>query len=294
MQVTFKHRCVRDLAWVIGSPPLIAGEIDGVQWWSHTHCINELHDCLPALKTLDENPQPLLAHLATLKNRRLGSVFEGFISFWLSISPNYRLRQQNIQLIKDKHTFGEIDFIIEDLRSGVLIHLEVAVKFYLGSPPFTDAYRWFGTNTKDQLGKKFNHLRRQQTQLSNTHAELLQHYFPQAIEQRHCILKGRLFYPFNEATSPENIPIAPKHLRGRWCYSQQRNPAAIAIKIDKAHWLAELSAADCAELGVTDVDTINTIDRAECFVELDKGAEQNGLMEKQRIFYLPDGFRFPE
>jgi len=182
----FKHREVRDLVWVILSPPLVSGNsFNGTpketHWWSYDDCISEFEDCLPMITQLDEDPKPLIHYLSTLKHKRLGSIFEGLISYWLTISPNYQELHQNIQIIENNHTFGEIDFIILEKATQEVIHLEVAVKFYLGCAPYNDPYRWFGTNTKDQLGKKIDHLNLHQTQLSSKYPKELQKHIEDGI-----------------------------------------------------------------------------------------------------------------
>jgi len=302
----FKHREVRDLAWVIVSPPLVSGNIvadnlvvdnqDETHWWSHEDCLSEFKDCLSELKVLDLQPEPLIAHLSNLKNRRLGSIFEGLVSFWLFISPNYRELQQNIQIIEDKHTYGEIDFIIEELSTGEVIHLEVAVKFYLGCEPYEDAYRWVGTNTKDQLGKKIDHLKLHQTQLSKKYPEQLKNYFEQTIDRRHCFIKGRLFYPESSDISPQissqDLELTDNHLRGRWCYADERDKSNNVIKINKSHWLAELNSNDINDINFASAESIVAIDRAECYVETKKSDDDS--FEQQRVFYLPKAFTFPE
>ena len=293
----FKHREVRDLAWVIASPPLVSGTFfhdspKETYWWDHESCLNEFQDCFGQLKDLDLQPSPLINHLSNLKNRRLGSIFEGLVSFWLNISPNYRELEQNIQIIEDKHTYGEIDFIIEDLNSKEIIHLEVAVKFYLGCEPYKDAYRWFGTNTKDQLGKKIDHLKDQQTQLSQKYPEQLKTYFSKPIDRKHCFVKGRLFYPENSDNPPTNIGLSNKHLRGRWCYAKDHDVSKKVVKIKKSHWLADLNDHDITNLGYASKEAISKIDRAECFVDVENIGES--VMEKERIFYLPKEFTFPK
>jgi len=297
----FKHREVRDLAWVIASPPLVSSspvtnDLDYTHWWSDEDCLSEFYDCLIELKKLDIQPESLIDHLSNLKNRRLGSIFEGLVSFWLSISPNYRELNQNIQIIEDKHTYGEIDFIIEELSTGEVIHLEVAVKFYLGCEPYADAYRWFGTNTKDQLGKKVDHLKSHQTKLSKKYPEQLKKYFSQTIDRRHCFIKGRLFYPENSNTSPQisskGLTLADSHLRGSWSYAEDRDLSNIVIKVNKSHWLAELSSNDIQEMNSASAESVATIDRAECYVEVKKGEIDS--IENQRLFYLPKDFTFPK
>ena len=288
----FDHREVRDLAWVIASPPLVSGNIEETHWWSYEDCLSEFKDCIPKLKKLDLQPAPLIKHLSELKNRRLGSIFEGLVSFWLRISPNYRELNQNIQIIENKHTYGEIDFIIEELSSGEVIHLEVAVKFYLGCEPYKDAYRWYGTNTKDQLGKKIDHLINHQTQLTKKHPVQLEQYFSHTIDKRHCFIKGRLFYPETSDIPPTNLKLSDNHLRGRWTYIDDRNISKKVIKINKSHWLADLNFEDIKEFDFASTESLTTIDRAECYVEIEKN--KNNSTEKQRIFYLPKTFNFPD
>ena len=288
----FKHRTVRDLAWVIASPPLVSGFIADVLWWNDEDCLSEFADCLIELKKLDKHPKPLVDHLANLKNKKLGSVFEGLISFWLSISPNYQEKLNNIQIIEDKHTYGELDFIIEEITSGKIIHLEVAVKFYLGSEPLADPYRWFGTTIQDQLGKKVDHLRTHQTQLTKKYPDQLKHYFNKPIDERHCIVKGRLFYPENSHRSPKNLSLADSHLRGSWSYLNDTEISNTLIKINKSHWLAEFSNEDIQASNFSSKKSQTSIDRAECYV--DTGFNAGELCEKQRIFHLPQSFLFPE
>lgn len=288
----FQHRTVRDLAWVIASPPLVSGNIDDVHWWSNIDCLTEFNDCLNELHKLDLDPQPLIKHLVNLKNRRLGSIFEGLISYWLIISPNFKELYQNIQLIEDKHTYGEIDFIIKEISTDKVIHLEVAVKFYLGCKPYEDPYRWFGTNTKDQLGKKIAHLKTHQTQLSSSYPDKLKKYVVHTIDAKHCFVKGRLFYPEDSNIPPQNLSLVDNHLRGRWSYVDKVSDSKKMIKINKSHWLATLNTNDISELPIPSKNFIESIERAECFVETE---ERDGLLvEKQRIFYLPSTFIFPD
>lgn len=288
----FTHRAVRDLAWVIVSPPLVSGDINGVHWWSSKDCLSEFNDCLLELRKLDIEPTPLVMHLSNVKNRRLGSVFEGLISYWLIISPNYQELEQNIQIIEDKHTYGEIDFIIEELITNRVIHLEVAVKFYLGSKPYDDAFRWFGTNTKDQLGKKIDHLKTKQTQLTKKYPKQLKKYFERDIDQRHCMIKGRLFYPEDSDISPQQTNLAEDHLRGRWYYLNDLDKSKSFIKINKSHWLAPLNSEDIKNMEFAPADSIESIDRAECYVMIKDN--ETKLSEDQRVFYLPETFHFPE
>ncbi|KAG1663448.1 UPF0585 protein [Nymphon striatum] len=184
--------------------------------------------------------------------------FEALVAFWLNISPNYKLIQQNIQIIEDGITFGEIDFIIQEVNSGKIIHLEVCVKFYLGTDPYEDSYRWFGTNTKDQLGRKLDHLLHHQSQLKNKIAP-----------------KG----------------ISSHHLRGSWMYGKDiAESKTTYLALNKTRWLSELNHQDIIELQEKPVEIFK--DRIHCYIEIDRD-ENNNFQEKDRVFFLPDEFTFP-
>lgn len=289
---TFQHRCVRDLVWVIASPPLVSGSYHQTQWWGHAACLLELENCLPTLKALDKNPQPLILHLESIKSKRLGLRFEALVSFWLMfISPNFKLLAQNIQLHETHggetktRTLGEMDFIIEEKSSGKVIHLEVAVKFYLGIQPFSDAYCWFGTNLNDQLGKKLDHLKQHQTQLSDKYPAQV----PYTIDEKHCLIKGRLFYPMHHDKSAEGT--ASNHLRGRWLYYGDKSPYEALVPIMKNDWLSELSTDDLKTRDIQ--DSFSEDKRSKCYVALRRSAT-TGLKELERVFCLPPNFTFPK
>ncbi len=295
---SFTHRCVRDLAWVIASPPLVSGvfEIGGhhTQWWDDAMCLQEFTDCLPALQALDQDPQALINHLDSIKSKRLGLRFEGLISFWLSaISPNFKLLAQNIQLNEISgdtrtRTIGEVDFIIQNIRSGKVIHLEVAVKFYLGTAPFDDPYRWFGTNTQDQLGKKLDHLKHHQTQLLLQHLEQVKF----SIDERQCFIKGRLFYPLQpEASIKAPKGIADTHLRGHYLYYQEKDiQSRFYVPLEKSEWLASLTEKDTVENSIQ--STFTAEERARCYARIMKNGSGD-WEEVDRVFCLPKEFTFP-
>lgn len=294
MPERFKNRCVRDLAWVIASPPLVSGEFNQTHWWNHQECLAEFNDCLPALLDLDKDPSPLLTHLASIKSKRLGLRFEAYLSFWLSsISPNYTLLAQNIQLSEIvntlKRTIGEVDFIIEENKSGNVIHLEVAVKFYLGTAPYSDPYRWFGTNLNDQLGRKLDHLKQHQTQLLINHPKQI----PYSIDERHCIIKGRLFYPEGQTNAPNGV--TENHLRGKYVFQQDVSTQITLIQLDKIQWLATLNQHDINENKVQ--TEFSPSPRSHCYAVIensDNDSDNNKQKnETHRVFALPADFIFP-
>ena len=62
-------------------------------------------------------------------NIRLGHLAEKIVSVLIKSSTNYKVLYENIQILEDKKTIGEIDFIIEEIHTKQLIHMELAYKF---------------------------------------------------------------------------------------------------------------------------------------------------------------------
>lgn len=276
MTTPFRHRCVQDLAWVIHSPPLISGHIANTDWWTADHFAREYQACLPELLKLDQNPARLKNALNKQKSLRLGHYFEALVACWLEISPRYTLLAQQIQLRTEHKTLGELDFIVQEQSTAKIIHLEVAVKFYLGHANTAAMNNWHGPGLKDRLDLKFNHLRRHQTQLS--------HHFPEKtgypIDATACMLKGRLFYPpdcHNTASFS-----APKHLRGCWhTHLTDKQAAGNLLQLKKRDWLAPIQNPN----QYTRYNPTNhRPEHPQCIAEYADDREQ------QRLFLLPEGF----
>jgi hypothetical protein len=84
----------------------------------------------------------------------LGKRAERFLSHYLKAHPEIEVLVENLQIILQKRTLGELDFIIKHSVIG-LIHLELACKFYLLNPKATSPERlWCGPNNHDFLSLK--------------------------------------------------------------------------------------------------------------------------------------------
>lgn len=97
-------------------------------------------------------------------NVRLGHLAEKVVSELIKSSINYKVLYENIQLIEDKRTIGEIDFILKELESNKLIHMELAYKFYLFDPSISSEpiRNWIGPNRNDSLQEKLEKLKEKQ------------------------------------------------------------------------------------------------------------------------------------
>ena len=66
-------------------------------------------------------------------DQKLGHLYEDALASVLVSSPHVDLVEKNLQLQQGKHsTVGELDFLIR-AADGLLIHLELATKFYLAN-----------------------------------------------------------------------------------------------------------------------------------------------------------------
>ncbi len=87
-----------------------------------------LFDCRELFKS---SSLPDILNLALNDNEVLGKRIEYFFEFCIDTSQNYKVIAKNIQVFKQKITIGELDFLIEDLLNGGLMHIELVYKFYV-------------------------------------------------------------------------------------------------------------------------------------------------------------------
>lgn len=240
---------VRDLAWTLASPPLLALRSPGIRWLNAAWCERAYRESLDWLASLDRDPAPLLTALSQRGDPRLGSYFEALLAFWLSWEDNplYRLVGRNLPVRSKNLTLGELDFLVEERQSGELQHWEVAVKFYLGVASGGELKHWVGPGLKDRLDLKVQRLLEHQLALTHTPEGrgLIRHLglvSPTPV----CLLKGRLFYPPQAGTEWAPHSAAPGHPRGWWLpqagFLTHYGDAGLHwIRLPKEHWLTEVA-----------------------------------------------------
>lgn len=219
----FKNQCVRDLAWAVSSPPLIARLSNQCAWPDSRWYRTIYQQTLPWFRRLDLDPAELEDLLGRQKDRRLGKYFETLWLYWLSHYSRYDIVENNVQINIDGETLGEIDFIVFDKYTNKTIHWELAVKFYLGVDNTREMHNWHGPNLRDRLDIKVDHLLHRQSMLSRD-KRVTQWLKQQGIDIDECavVLKGRLYFPWS--VKPENRSLvdmlpalcAPELLYGWW------------------------------------------------------------------------------
>ncbi len=157
---------VRDLAWVLLSPPLLdegwqqRHPLSASAWWASPDLLADW------LRQLDRQPAPLQDWLARHSIRRLGLYYERLWQFALLNAPGVELLAANLPVRQAGHTLGELDLLLRDAEG--VFHLELAVKFYLGLAGDGQAHdRWLGPDSQDRLDLKIAHLCQRQLPLGN-------------------------------------------------------------------------------------------------------------------------------
>ena len=151
----------------------------------------ELDDVSFDINSFDINNIQILQQLP------LGKRVEYFFDAIIAHCSNYERVIKNIQIIHNKHTLGELDFIIYDIRREKYIHIEMQYKFYLYDESFENEIdRYIGPNRSDTLVLKLQRLKNKQFPL--LFKEETKSYIPivdlNNIEQK-ILFKGNIFLP---------------------------------------------------------------------------------------------------
>jgi hypothetical protein len=293
-ELPFKNRQLRDLAWAIGSPPLLAPDDQETRWLDKAWFQRRYAEYLPVLNALQRDPADLLQWLETASQGRLGSYFESLWMYWLKTNQRFRLLQANLPVRVAGRTLGEFDLLVEDTHSHRQLHWELAVKFYLGTADTQQMENWWGPMKRDRLDLKLGHMQTHQCQLSRLPAakQTLEKY-DIVVDEAWSIVKGRLFYPGGDAVHPAPHNTAGSHLSGWWQTTTEFNDACPAnagirySRLDKSQWLSPVLPQQLAFLnGLSGTDRHGQIpaDRPVMLAACADGVELS------RGFVVPDAW----
>lgn len=174
-------------------------------------------------------------------NIRLGHLVEKVVSMLIQQSTNFKIIYENVQIIENQKTIGEIDFIIENTASKQQLHLELAYKFYLFDPSISSEpiLNWIGPNRNDSLSEKLYKLKTKQFPLlfHPCTVSQLENIDVSTITQKLCLLVS-LFIPYNLKT--ELDPIYLPAIKGFYInlktFIELHNPDNLYYLPTKKEW----------------------------------------------------------
>ncbi|MDJ0878554.1 MAG: DUF1853 family protein [Halieaceae bacterium] len=191
----YRDPYVRDLAWAGFSPLLMRGPgLAGAGLEFNTFWRDHLAQ-------LDAKPDTLREFLGDTPSGRLGLYYERLWHYLLLQDPDTKLLAHNLPVQDGRRTVGEFDCLYWCRRRESHVHLELAVKFYLGVPG-TDV--WLGPGQHDRLDQKLHHLTSHQSRLA-MHPAAKTALRKLGIEECQGVvdIKGYLFAPENGMPAPE-------------------------------------------------------------------------------------------
>lgn len=171
-------------------------------------------------------------------------------------SNNYELFIANLQIHtstslsnrREKETLGELDYIVRNLKTNKVIHIELACKFYLydENTRLCEEEKWIGPNRKDTLFDKLEKVKWKQFPLLHKKETLqkLQELNIEIPTSQQLCLKAFLFLPkkMKRNTFPRNLQDC---IVGYWIrfseFIKEDETALFAIPTKK-EWLLPLES----------------------------------------------------
>ena len=178
---------------------------------------------------------------------RLGKHFEDCVEHWFESSLTNKILARNLVIQTAERTLGELDLIYQN-NALEIVHLELAIKFYLLNKGGTQLTDFVGPAGHDRLDLKWDRLRQHQLPLSHTGLVLnflKQQSLPLPTRQQ-LLLTGMLFYAYEnwQSTLVEGIGLNPQHQRGWWLEHHEltqlkttHGPERGFIILPKWHWI---------------------------------------------------------
>lgn len=159
-----------------------------------------------------ESTHHLIDELQELQHPRnfvLGKRMESFFEIVINNSARYDIIGSNIQIIHEKQTLGELDFLLFDNERQKPLHVELVYKLYIYDPKLSsEIEKWIGPNRRDSFAAKLKRLKEHQFPLlyRKETLEYLEKFSldVKEIEQQLCF-KAKLFTPELKSFHPNLI-----------------------------------------------------------------------------------------
>ena len=227
----------RDIKWLENAPALL-GDGTGSQELVRKSC----------QLLIESNQEIGEKHLEILTGRRnaaLGRYFEALVQMIITLSSEVESCHHNVAIHDGTRTCGELDTLYK--ISGRWVHLELAVKFYIGVGDRSDPHQWYGPAARETLAKKLKRLTEHQLILPRTKAGVsaLDRLNIAGVHSE-ALVMGRLFHPIlnwqeNDLIRPAEI--SQNHSKGWWCTATETEVFTEVSDVkwrvlDKPDWLS--------------------------------------------------------
>jgi hypothetical protein len=244
----------RDLQWLIESPMLI-NKI-GLPFDSNVaspSIIDSMYELVDGVKNRKKIEQQLAYHRETLALhfngipfKRLGLYSEWLLNYWATHTQEIALLDTGVQ-VRDSitgRTLGELDFLLKSPDN--LIHLELAVKYYLVTGDGSELKFYYGPNPRDRMDRKWHKMVYKQTQWLQSDDRLERYHFETDLSEELLgqywknllLMKGKIFLHWNQTSLKQKLApeINPSCEKGLWCY-QREWKEYLSEQNPQLHWI---------------------------------------------------------
>jgi hypothetical protein len=150
---------------------------------------------------------------------RLGHRMEYVCKQLIEFHPDYEIILHNLPVRDGKRTIGEIDFILREVETEKIVHIELTYKFYIIDPKISDPiHRLIGPNKRDMFFTKMEKIKNEQFQLVHApkSVDALDKFGIDHREITHkACYKAQLFLPYRTNAS-DLRPLNPECVCGFW------------------------------------------------------------------------------
>ncbi|EAR10526.1 DUF1853 family protein [Reinekea blandensis] len=173
-----------DLEWILNTPSLLQDDIRLFR--PDTLSSIDLHNIRPDAESLQR-----------ARRQKLGYYFEFLVRTLFEAHPDYDILAENQIIQSQSRTLGELDLLLRHRPDDRVIHLELALKFYLQVPSPGDlSTHWVGAGLKDFFHAKLHRLYHHQLRLPEK--ARVRNCWPEALpfpDESLLWLPGRLYVP---------------------------------------------------------------------------------------------------
>jgi len=295
----YSHPLVAELAWIIGSEPLMQSKVPG----NPSHCLSgdwyaeqlRLHS--DWLLDLDKNPEALLSFMPD--KMLLGKRFERLVIFWFDQSPYFELVISNHSIVENGRTLGEIDLVVREIASNEVFHIEVACKFYLSSLNSSKWDSWIGPNGNDNLGLKMDKLKKQLNMFNTSQGTDIMLDLSIPKPDPSLMIKGYFFHHFSHLFQHKSPTLCNTNYCSGWFSKLSEahifpGESGLWIELQKDSWLSTIHNSAGREVftGAVLLEFINTHFKNEKRAILLARVEvrEHVLLEVDRGFIVADNW----